>query len=404
MRREAAVVQFLLDQQTVWHRHFPALRGRTHEAIVGYLCLEGRRGATAQQLYGAIQQHFQIDDSTVRQRIADVYRLHYVLIDPPDSRVTGRTILTPSATLLTDHAAYTDALANALCAAATAMEPGRHFVPAAVLTETQRTPVHAILKQYTTAWLDTADTFLESAKLPPARRLEARRRLMTTSYWTLMHRAIEERCAMLETEHDNGLLADQLAAAVFALNGQGNATVREHITALLTLGLFERRSDRALRIALSPAATQAFRAMLAAFAGQLPEIASALDTEDDAAERTTRFRTSPIDPEATLDGLNFHLAILAPSDAARRIPLTTAPLIIGRSKPADLVVPMAEVSRRHCRIQLSGGTVLATDLESTNGTFVDDIRITEPTTLRPGCKLRIGSCEMTLELREHDAR
>jgi hypothetical protein len=397
VRRESTVVRFLLDQQTVWHTHFPALRGRTHEAIVGYLCLEGRRGATAQQLYGAIQQHFQIDDSTVRQRVADVYRLNYVLIDPPNLRVTGRSILTPSATLLGDHAAYTKALAAKLCAAT--MQPGEHFAPPAVLTEPQRNLVHATLKRYTTAWLDTADTFLESARLPPARRLEARRRLMTTSYWTLMHRAIEERYAMLDTGRDDGLLADQLASAVFAANGQGNATIREHITALLALGLFERRTDRALRIALSPPATEAFRAMLAGFAGELFDVASALDTEDDAAERTTQFRAPPVDPEATLSGLRFYL-----TDAARRIVLTTAPFVIGRTEPADLVLPKAEVSRKHCLLQLSGGTVVATDLESTNGTFVDGLRITAPTVLQPGCSLRIGTYDMTLELGDGGAR
>ncbi|MEI7710995.1 MAG: FHA domain-containing protein [Rhodospirillales bacterium] len=397
MLRECCVARFLLDQQTVWHTHFPTLRGRTHASIVGYLCREGRRGATAQQLYGAIQQHFQIDDSTVRQRVADVYRLQYLQIDPPDSRVTGRTILTPSATLLDAHAAYTDALADRLCAAATAMEPGNRFAPPAALTEAQRQSVHTLLRNYTTAWLDAADLFLESAKLPPARRLEARRRLMTTSYWTSMHRAIEERYTMLESGHDDGLLADQLAAAVFALNGQGNATVREHINALLALGLFERRSDRALRIALSPAATDAFHAMLAAFARETIEVASTLDTGEQAAERTARFHAPPIDPEATLGGLRFHLVIVAPASAACRIALTTKPLIVGRSKPADLVLPTAEVSRKHCRIEVSHGTVVATDLESTNGTFVDGVRIATPTPLRPGCTLRIGIYDIAIE-------
>ncbi len=394
MQREAHVVRFLLDQQAVWHAHFPTLRGRTHEAIVGYLCHEGRRGATAQQLYGAIQQHFQIDDSTVRQRVADVYRLHYVLIDPPDSRVTGRTILTPSASLLTAHAAYTQDLAGKLCAAA------GHPIPAGDLTEAQRISVHETLKHYTAAWLDAADRFLEAARLPPARRLEARRRLMTTSYWTLMHRAIEERY----TERNEGLLADQLAASVFALNGQGNATVREHIAALLALDLFERRTDRAMRIALTPTATSAFGAMLGAFDRHLTEFAASLHPAEPEAERTTRFRTPPVDPEATLGGLRFHLAIVSPASAARRIVLTAAPLTIGRTLPADIVLPTAEVSRKHCEIRLTGGTVVATDLESTNGTFVDGVRIAAPTPLRAGGTLRIGVYEMTLEPGDRDGR
>jgi len=61
------------------------------------------------------------------------------------------------------------------------------------------------------------------------------------------------------------------------------------------------------------------------------------------------------------------------------------------------VLPTAEVSRKHCRIEVSHGTVVATDLESTNGTFVDGVRIATPTPLRPGCTLRIGIYDIAIE-------
>lgn len=403
MRREAYVVQFLLDQQAAWHAHFPALRGRTHALLVGYLCTKGRRGSAARQLYGAAKELFQIDDATVRERIADVQRLDYILIDPPNERLTGRSILAPSPSLLSQYGAYTHALAIQLCATAAAMEPARTFTPHAALTERHQNQVHAIIENYTGAWLATADTLLESAQLSAARRLEARRRLMTTSYWTLMHRALEERYAMLETRQDTGLLADQVAASVLALNGQGIHTIREHIGALIELGLFERRRDRVMRIALSHPATQGFHAMLTGFAQELIDTAARLDNGDTTgapepmAEQTLRFLAPPAGGDATLNGVRYRLTITDPPDAARRIPLSSDPLSVGRTTASDMVLPKAEVSRNHCQIQLTDGGVVVTDTESTNGTFVDGHRISAPTAMRVGGTLKIGPFSLTLE-------
>ena len=398
MRREAHVIQFLLDQQTVWHAHFPTLRRRTHELIVGYLCTKGRRGTTARQLYGATKEHFQLDDSTVRERIADVQCLDYVHADPPDDRLTGRSILTPSSALSTQYSAYTHALAARLCAAAGAITAPRSFTPPGALTERQQTLVHDTLENYTNAWLVTADSLMESASLSPSRRQEARRRLMTTSYWTLMHRAIEARHAMLDSRLDNGLLADQLAVLVLALNGQGVHTTREHIAALIDLGLFERRRDRVLRIALTEGATRGFAAMLAAFASELIEAAERLATHEPQEEETLRFVTPPETADPTLANARYHLLVTAPPEAARRIPLSPAPLTVGRTNASTVVLPDAQVSRNHCELRLTGGRLMVADMGSTNGTFVDGCRIAGPTPLGLDGELKIGPFVLTLAL------
>jgi hypothetical protein len=49
---------------------------------------------------------------------------------------------------------------------------------------------------------------------------------------------------------------------------------------------------------------------------------------------------------------------------------------VGRSLENDLVLQAAEVSRRHARLDLNGGTLLLTDLDSTNGTKVNGRPIT----------------------------
>ena len=54
------------------------------------------------------------------------------------------------------------------------------------------------------------------------------------------------------------------------------------------------------------------------------------------------------------------------------------------------------VSRRHASLELVGDNVTVTDLKSTNGTFVNGVRIETTVTLTPGTEMRVG--DTTLEL------
>lgn len=74
----------------------------------------------------------------------------------------------------------------------------------------------------------------------------------------------------------------------------------------------------------------------------------------------------------------------------RRHPVGSAGLTIGRTPPADLVLGDSEVSRNHCRITLQGEDLLVTDLNSTNGTRVNGVRIAQPTVLPVGGVLQAG--------------
>jgi pSer/pThr/pTyr-binding forkhead associated (FHA) protein len=74
---------------------------------------------------------------------------------------------------------------------------------------------------------------------------------------------------------------------------------------------------------------------------------------------------------------------------------------IGRSAGADFIVDAALVSRVHCRLTvLPGGELEVHDLESTNGTFINDTRI-EAARLAPGDRLRVGRVEL-VAMRETD--
>lgn len=70
---------------------------------------------------------------------------------------------------------------------------------------------------------------------------------------------------------------------------------------------------------------------------------------------------------------------------------------IGRATGADFVVDAALVSRVHCRLTASDvGVLEVLDLESTNGTYVNDRRV-QRLALSEGDRLRVGRVEMVVE-------
>ncbi|MGE5358886.1 MAG: FHA domain-containing protein [Bacteroidales bacterium] len=69
---------------------------------------------------------------------------------------------------------------------------------------------------------------------------------------------------------------------------------------------------------------------------------------------------------------------------------------VGRSTTADFILDAGMVSRFHCRLTVSPeGKVEIRDLESTNGTFVNDKRVRRGP-LAEGDRLRIGRVELVM--------
>lgn len=62
---------------------------------------------------------------------------------------------------------------------------------------------------------------------------------------------------------------------------------------------------------------------------------------------------------------------------------------IGRSSANDIVLPDQHVSRNHAVIRYRDGVFTISDLNSSNGTFVNDTRITEPFPLFVGDVIRL---------------
>jgi len=72
---------------------------------------------------------------------------------------------------------------------------------------------------------------------------------------------------------------------------------------------------------------------------------------------------------------------------------------VGRNKDNDFSIPHSTVSSLHCELILSEDGVTLRDLDSTNGCFVEDQRVTTAR-LEEGQRVRLGDVELLVESTE----
>jgi pSer/pThr/pTyr-binding forkhead associated (FHA) protein len=74
----------------------------------------------------------------------------------------------------------------------------------------------------------------------------------------------------------------------------------------------------------------------------------------------------------------------------RSMPLAAGRTVIGRDPEADLCIEEAAVSWNHLEIESRGGVLMATDLDSRNGTALNGEPLDRPRRLRDGDTLIVG--------------
>lgn len=117
-------------------------------------------------------------------------------------------------------------------------------------------------------------------------------------------------------------------------------------------------------------------------------------------EQTLETPTSPSAAPAALGAFGrsvlgewrHSLVVLEGDQPGRRIEIGERPLVIGRRTAADLVLPELQVSALHCRVRVEAGrpALKVTDLNSTNGSFINGQRVTGSAYLAPGGTLAVG--------------
>jgi len=83
------------------------------------------------------------------------------------------------------------------------------------------------------------------------------------------------------------------------------------------------------------------------------------------------------------------LSLMFENKLVKEVPIGNRPVSIGRSPDNDIPVDNLAVSTYHARVYYEGGRLLVEDLDSLNGTFVNDLRI-ERATLHDGDSIWIG--------------
>jgi pSer/pThr/pTyr-binding forkhead associated (FHA) protein len=78
--------------------------------------------------------------------------------------------------------------------------------------------------------------------------------------------------------------------------------------------------------------------------------------------------------------------------------LDSAPVTVGRAAENDLVLDSDEfASVKHARIEPRRDGVWLEDLDSTNGTFVNGMKVTQRRKLSPGDVIRVGETDLRYE-------
>jgi len=108
-------------------------------------------------------------------------------------------------------------------------------------------------------------------------------------------------------------------------------------------------------------------------------------------------KPAPSDARATLDTVS-RIVITSGPKAGLELPLGDEPLTIGRSSESGLVIRDDYTSSHHARLVLWGEQWMIQDLDSTNGTWHDGVRVSTPTPVAIGAPIKVGAT--TFELRK----
>ena len=92
-----------------------------------------------------------------------------------------------------------------------------------------------------------------------------------------------------------------------------------------------------------------------------------------------------------------HLVIVAPSDQKGRSFDLDGELTVGRAAGCQVALEDNYVSQLHARVFTRDGGVWVEDLGSTNGTYLNEQRVSAPLVLRRGDQLKVGSTVMELK-------
>jgi len=93
-----------------------------------------------------------------------------------------------------------------------------------------------------------------------------------------------------------------------------------------------------------------------------------------------------------------YLDITCPGLQPQTVPLSRTEIVMGRDEDCPICLPAQNVSRKHAKLTWNGDDCAIEDLDSTNGTFVNNIKISR-CVLRNNDQIRVG--QATIVFAQH---
>jgi diguanylate cyclase (GGDEF)-like protein len=111
---------------------------------------------------------------------------------------------------------------------------------------------------------------------------------------------------------------------------------------------------------------------------------------EDYSERTVEVTTrGDLDTPLRVGRDHACVVVISGPQLGRRVVLAQVPVVLGRGMGCEVVLDSDSVSRRHARIEWTGNEHCFVDLGSTNGSYINEQRVTEQP-LRDGDRLQVG--------------
>ena len=114
--------------------------------------------------------------------------------------------------------------------------------------------------------------------------------------------------------------------------------------------------------------------------------------KDKTAEHLSPFIPSSHSPDQPLFSVTLHSP-----EGEKRYEFTKREITLGRAKDSDIVLLRTDISRRHARIIVRDGRFVVLDLQSENGTHVNNQPVNSPLVVHPHDLLTLGDYQVVLE-------
>lgn len=160
--------------------------------------------------------------------------------------------------------------------------------------------------------------------------------------------------------------------------------------------------ERGLRLVAEPRVTlredEAVRTGSVRAEARFADLAPAMRTEIDAAlEGTRRLRLADLaSAHAAPQPVADRLWLIDPLGSKFALEAGAGVVRLGRATDNDIIIPNQRVSRYHAQLRWVESSWLVYDLDSTNGTWVDEHRVfpSQPRALVRGAAVRLGDHEL----------